>query len=197
MSQGALLVPDETTHIEFRALMNAVFQVLASNSLGGSEPPNPFAGQLWRKTGVGFMVRNDANSAWDVLFSLDTVVMLAGSTMTGPLVLSADPAAANQAARKGYVDGLNTAALAAIVAAQTGQAWNSVSRSSGTAYQNTTGKTIHIMKKNNGNNGDIYVSPDGSSWLGTSAYASRSYFFPVPDGWFWKANEIGSVWEMS
>ncbi len=39
-----------------------------------------------------------------------TPVNRAGDTMTGPLVLPADPAAAGQAARKAYVDGLVTAA---------------------------------------------------------------------------------------
>src|ERR1700691_2923553 len=71
--------------------------------------------------GADFTVTDDAaNSRTNV--TLPSLVHLAGSTMTGPLILSADPTTALGAATKEYVDsiGAGLSPTASVVAATTG-----------------------------------------------------------------------------
>ncbi len=82
----------------FRADLNAVLLAIVSQNSGATEPSTIYAYQLWADTTTGFLkMRNAANSAWIILFSLSLVngglLALSGGTMTAPLVLANGTAA--------------------------------------------------------------------------------------------------------
>lgn len=83
-------------------------------AVGDTAPANPNVGQLWFDSVGGqlYVWYNDGNTTQWVIATnaaktdLSSLVPLAGGTMTGPLILSADPTQALGAATKQYVDGV-------------------------------------------------------------------------------------------
>ena len=108
---------------------SGVATVIASDT-----PPTGVADDtLWWESDTGLMyVRyNDGNSTQWVIAcpqpDISTFVLSAGSTMTGPLVLSADPTASLGAATKQYVDTrVRYDAAQALTAAQQAQARSNI-----------------------------------------------------------------------
>lgn len=112
---------------------------------------------------------------WSTLLTSSTslaFVPLAGGIMTGLLTLSGAPTAALHAATKAYVD---AAALG------NGQSWQSVSRSAGVVYQNTTPGPIAVSVNNSANgSGFVYVGPSNPPTV--PAYVSGGSTTPGTGG---------------
>ena len=89
-----------------------------------------------------------------------------------------------------------------------GQTFQDVSgsRSAGTSYQNTTGRTITVAMEGRANvSANAQVSSDGSTWLniattpdGDVGFAVQNVaIFPVPDTWYYRFSNLGisiTVW---
>jgi hypothetical protein len=73
-----------------------------SIATGSSFPASANLGELFYKTSVGLHVYD--GTSWGLLAASDAYVLIAGSTMTGPLILSADPSVNLGAATKQSVD---------------------------------------------------------------------------------------------
>jgi hypothetical protein len=82
-----------------------------------------------------------------------------------------------------------------------GQTWQSVSRSSGTAYQNTTGKPIMVAGESAWQSfGGFEVSVDGSSWLNVLDASENDFTNPfsliVPNNWYYRVYAIVRISEL-
>lgn len=124
--------PTTTSGTELADRLNRFHDAVQTSNAGGTQPPEMFAGQLWLDTSDpqwpnGRMkLRNATNTAWldaaavsnalqpaknlsDVANAATACANLgavkkAGDTMTGPLILSADPTDPMGAATKQYAD---------------------------------------------------------------------------------------------
>jgi hypothetical protein len=87
MSQSDLQI-DNVSRSLFRTENNAALQALASLSSGATEPSVMYAYQLWADTSAGVVkLRNAANNAWTVLFSISAgqLAALGGMNLTGAI----------------------------------------------------------------------------------------------------------------
>lgn len=86
-----------------------------------------------------------------------------------------------------------SAALAKRVLGE-GQTWGSVTRTAGTVYQNTTGRTIFIAISGTGNYTQLLVGEDTSTSVrvayngtgGAGVYEQYHISAPIPAGWYYK-----------
>jgi len=70
-----------------------------------------------------------------------------------------------------------------------GQSWQNVSRSVGTAYQNTTGRTIFVSATSSNTTSTLSVSVDGSTYItisSTEPYYNGYIGGPIPPGNYYK-----------
>lgn len=79
------------------------------------------------------------------------------------------------------------------------QTWQDVtgSRTAGTSYQNTTGRSIQVAITNAGTGTSFHVvSVDGAAWLNvaqaTAGGLIRSAHFIVPNGWYYRASSLAT-----
>ncbi len=99
------------------------------------------------------------------------------------------------------------AAIAAGAGLGVGQTWQDVgaSRVVNTVYQNTTGKPIQVMLYSAGVGGDGAIQSHAISFgatsdvpfsIGSSGHSEMSDTLQlvVPNGWYYKATDIGAVW---
>ena len=170
---------------------------------------------LWYDTANNTLkIRNEADSAWLSVAYVDqtdgaeifddTKVVNSSGTQTG---LIGDQAEATWETGTGTTESLvSPAKVKAAIAANTStgvgisQSWQSVSRSVGTSYQNTTGQPI-MVNVGIGSGGEKYgyVSTDNSSWIqvfqGQSNQTLETASFIVPDDHYYKMtwSQAGSV----
>jgi hypothetical protein len=194
MSQHDFDIANQTA-ASARSDINNALQALASLSSGDTAPSTTYANMLWYETDTNILkMRNEANSDWINVGYLDqgssafrilddTQVMNTGGTQTG---LLGDQATATWEAGSGTTDG---------------QTWQSVSRSGGVTYQNTTGKPIMVaVEDNQGNYSPYQVSTDGSNWVTIGrigANSQHSFSFIVPNGHYYRNANSGitpEVW---
>lgn len=75
-----------------------------------------------------------------------------------------------------------------------GQSWQTPARSSGTSYQNTSGKPIMVVVFPSGAGISVQVSSNGSAWI-TLGTQPDSYNFVVPDDHFYRVSAPTiSIW---
>lgn len=75
-----------------------------------------------------------------------------------------------------------------------GQSWQPVTRTGGTVYQNTTGRTIFIAISGTGNYTQLFVGEDTSTSVrvaynnapGSGGYEQYHISAPIPSGWYYK-----------
>lgn len=162
MSQHDFDIANQTASLA-RADINLGLKALASQSSGVAAPATTYANMMWYDTGNNLLkMRNETNSAWinvgyvdqtGVVYSVldDTKVVTSAGTQTG---LLGDQTTGTWETGTGTTESLVSpakvkAAIEALVPAQTpslgeSQSWAVVSRTSGTSYQNTTGRSIQI-----------------------------------------------------
>ena len=188
-----------------RSDINSAFQALASTNSGSTAPTTTYANQLWYDTGNNILkIRNEADSAWLSIAYIDqtdgaeilddTKLVNTSGTQTG---LLGGQATSTWQAGTGTTESLVSPAqvksaidsLSAGIGV--GQSWQSVSRSVGTSYQNTTGKPIMVnVVISSGGEKYGYVSTNNSSWIqvfqGQSNQTLETASFIVPDDHYYK-----------
>ena len=140
----------------------------AINSLGLDNTSSLLTGMSFlRGSGAGSTAAlrtagDGANGVEELRIQIATAAILRCIASSGRVRLLGAPVDTNDAATKGYVDGL---------ALGVGQTWQDVSgsRVASTVYQNTTGKPIQVNIAWNNITGAIEWSPNGSSgWVDAS-----------------------------
>jgi len=200
MSQNDLVI-DNQSFPATRADINSALQAIGSLSSGPTAPPTTYANMLWYDTGTNTLkMRSEANSVWISVGYLDqssnafrifddTQVVNSSGTQTG---IIGDQATATWEAGTSTTESLVSpakvkAAIEALVPAPTpsigeSQSWAVVSRTSGTSYQNTTGRSIQVAANLSGYNtgspdnldvaSKLEVSSDNSTWIEVGRSAS-------------------------
>ena len=185
MSQHDLDIANQTASAA-RADINLAFKALGSTNSGSSAPATTYANMLWADTSANTLkIRSEADDAWISIgyldqaadaFSVfdDTKLVNTSGTQVG---LLGDQATATWQGGTGTLDSLVSpanvkAAIIALVptaASPIGvsQSWASVTRASGTSFQNTTGKPIQVSAA-------LKVTNDGNTQFGTAAFQVSS-----------------------
>jgi hypothetical protein len=183
--------------------INDALEAIVTNNSSLLEPTAMFANMIWYDTTDNLLkIRNAGNTAWITLGTVDQ-----GNSTFEPnqtIATQAEAEAGVQATK------LMTAqrvaqAIAALVVIQpaigVGQTWQSVSRSGGVTYQNTTGKPIMVaVEDNQGNYSPYQVSTDGVNWVTIGrigANSQHSFSFIVPNGHYYRNANSGitpEVW---
>ena len=222
MSQHDFDIANQTASAA-RADINLGLKALASLSSGSVAPTTTYANMLWYDSGTNILkIRNEANSAWisvgyvdqaGAAYSLldDTKVVNTSGTQTG---LLGDQTTAVWQAGTGNTESLVSpakvkAAIEALVPEPTpsigeSQSWAVVSRTSGTSYQNTTGRPIQVSANlstyNTGPpdnlNVDSYfeVSSDNSTWVevGRSSAGTVNVSPIIPNNYYYKYTGVAT-----
>lgn len=216
MSQNDYIIANQTAPA-FRADLNNALQALASLSSGSSQPATTYANMLWYDTGTNMLkMRTEADDAWITIgyfdqtsnaFRIidDTQVVNTSGTQTGLIGgQSTSTWETGTGTTESLVSPANVkSAIDSLVpdnAIGVSQSWSSVSRSTGTAYQNTTGKPIMASHLGNTNNG-IEVSTDNSTWVTASGNGNNNFLgnqsIIVPNGHYYRYNNsYGSKYEL-
>ena len=185
MSQHDLDIANQTASAA-RADINLALKALVSTNSGSSAPATTYANMLWYDTSANILkIRAEADDAWISIgyldqaadaFSVfnDTKLVNTSGTQVG---LLGDQATATWQGGTGTLDSLVSpanvkAAILALVptaASPIGvsQSWASVTRASGTSFQNTTGKPIQVSAA-------LKVTNDGNVVFGTAAFQVSS-----------------------
>ena len=202
MSQHDFDIANQTAS-NARVDINLALKALGSLSSGSTAPTTTYANMLWYDTGANILkMRSEADDAWISMGYLDqtantfrilddTQVVNTSGTQTG---LLGDQSTATWEVGTGTTESLVSpakvkAAIEALVPASTpsigeSQTWATASRTSGTSYQNTTGRPIQIAVKLSGYNtgfpdnldvaSKLEVSSDNSTWVEVGRSASGS-----------------------
>jgi len=170
MSQHDYVIDNATAAAVRTDLNNALKAIRTSNS-GATEPSTTFQNQWWFDTATNNLkFRNDANSAWVTIGKVDQSDSewkphIGGTRVTdfldeNDMASDSDSAVASQQSIKAYVDASTSQQLGV------GQTWQAVTRTSGTSYQNTTGRPIVIsFRATTSGTVKLEVSQDDVSWL--------------------------------
>lgn len=164
-------VIDNQTAPNFRADLNNALLAIVSNNSGSSAPSTTYANMIWYDSGANILkMRNEADDAWINLGTLDQ----AANTFAANILLASQAEAEAGTNNTKAMTPLRTAqAIAALVpgAIGNGQTWQSVTRTSGTTYQNTTGKPIMLAaSRSDGGPGTVnyQLSVNGTTWISSS-----------------------------
>ena len=200
MSQHDFDIANQTAS-NARVDINLALKALGSLSSGATAPTTTYANMLWYDTGANILkVRSEADDAWISVGYLDqtanafrilddTQVVNTSGTQTG---LIGDQSTATWEAGTGITESLVSpakvkAAIEALAPAPPpsigeSQTWATASRTSGTSYQNTTGRPVQITVKLSGyttgfpDNLDVAskleVSSNNSTWIEVGRSAS-------------------------
>ena len=215
MSQHDMNIANDIAPL-VRADMNNALVALVTQSSGSSAPSTTYANMIWYDTGNNILkMRNEADDAWIDLFYLDqaadalrvlqnTLVTNTSGTQIGIL---------GQQVESNWLSGTSTTeslvSPAKIKAAfdefgggiGVGQTWQDMSgsRTSNTAYQNTTGRPIQIsVGWSLSNTAEIKVSSDGTTYV-TVTYTSYSSDYHdvapiiIPDDHYYKLEGTGTI----
>ena len=164
-------VIDNATAAAVRADLNDALEAIRSNNSGTTEPASTFGNQWWfDETSLTLKFRNIANSTWITIGKVDQFQEewkphIGGVRVTDfldedDMSSDKDQAVASQQSIKAYVDASTSQQLGV------GQTWQAVTRTSGTSYQNTTGRPIVIsFRSTTSGTVKLEVSEDNVSWL--------------------------------
>ena len=180
MTQSSLQIGDVDATTALNDV-NVAYAALATLSTGATAPSSPFPNQLWYDTTASVLKqRNNANTAWLVFRS---AIGAPADSSNSDFAIAPDAAA-----RRDLVQA-KLDALAALPRLGEGQTWQNVkaSRSSGTTYQNTTGKPIMVAIQADGDTREPQVSSDGVTFvdLGDHNFAANISFV-VPAGHYYR-----------
>lgn len=213
MSQHDFSIANQTAS-NARTDINNALQALASLSSGTSAPTTTYANQFWYDTTNNILkMRNEANSAWLNVLYMDqstgaeildnTQVVSTSGTQTG---LLGDQTTATWQAGTGTTQSLVSpanvkAAIDSLVSPYVidySAGYTSLTRTSGTAYQNTKSSPIFLYYEMGYNVGaNAQISPNGSTWYtihgngGSSDPVQNSMF--VPPSHYYKLTSAGGI----
>lgn len=228
MSQHDFDIANQTAS-NARSDLNDALQALASLSSGSTAPSTTYANMLWYDTGNNILkMRAEADDAWINIGYLDqsadafrildnTQVVNTSGTQTG---LIGDQSTATWEAGTSTTESLVSpakvkAAVEALVPDAdepigVGQSWQTVSLSSGSARQNTTGRPIQMAvtvrafgtgnpNEQQGNASFVQVSSNGSNWITVGRTDSRTedtdyntVTAVIPDNHYYRYNGLAT-----
>jgi hypothetical protein len=200
-------VIDNQTAPNFRADLNNALAAIVSTNSGSSAPSTTYANMMWYDTSANILkMRNEADDAWISVGYLDqsanafrildnTQVTTTAGSQTG---LLGDQATATWEGGTGTTESLVSpakvkSAIEALVpeGVGEGQTWQAVSRSSGTTYQNTTGKPIMVAGETAWQSSSGFeVSTNGSTWLEVLDSSENDFTNPfsiiIPNNYYYR-----------
>lgn len=216
MSQHDFSIANQTAS-NARTDINNALQALASMNSGTTAPSTTYANMLWYETDTNILkMRNEANSAWVNIAYIDqsngleilddTHLVNTSGTQTGLLGgqtqttwntgTGTTESLISPAQLKAAINNVvNSGALGV------NQTWQDMSgsRTSNTAYQNTTGRPIQIsVGWALSNVAEIKVSSDGTNYV-TVTYTSYSSDYHdvapiiIPDDHYYKLEGSGTI----
>lgn len=215
MSQHDMNIANDIAPL-VRADINNALAALVSQNSGSSAPSTTYANMIWYDTANNILkMRNEADDAWISMFYFDqsadalrvlqnTLVTDTSGTQIGIL---------GQQVESNWQSGTSTteslvspakikAAFDAFGASVgVGQTWQDMSgsRTSNTAYQNTTGRPIQIsVGWAVSNQAEIKVSSDGTTYVTVTYTAYSSDYHDVatiiiPDDHYYKLEGTGTI----
>jgi hypothetical protein len=169
-------VIDNQTAPNFRSDLNNALAAIVSTNSGSSEPSTTYANMLWYDSTNNILkMRNEADDAWINLGTLDQ----SADTFAANVALASQAEAEAGTNNTKTMTPLRTAQAIAELAPEgvgEGQTWQTVSRTPGTAYQNTTGKPIMIITGGaDTGNIQIGVSSDNVTYINFDKGANARY----------------------
>lgn len=190
-------VIDNQSAPAFRADLNNALQAIVTQNSNATAPTTTYANMIWYDTAAKQLKkRNEANSAWVVLGTIDEGL----STFTP----SGERALASQAEAEAGTDNtklmtpLRTEQHMTANALGWGQTWQSVSRTAGVSYQNTTGKPIAVAAYTG--IGALQVSVNNSTWITVDSVVSgdsqQHGFLIVPVNHYYRITSGSNVAEL-
>ena len=212
MSQHDFSIANQTAS-NARTDINNALQALASMNSGATAPSTTYANMLWYETDTNILkMRNEANSAWLNIAYIDqsngleilddTHLVNTSGTQTGLLGgQSSSTWTTGTGTTESLVSPAQVIAAAKSVSLGWGQTWQDMSgsRTSNTAYQNTTGRPIQIsVGWALSNVAEIKVSSDGTTYV-TVTYTSYSSDYHdvapiiIPDDHYYKLEGTGTI----
>lgn len=185
-------VIDNQTAPNFRADLNNALAAIVSTNSGSSAPSTTYANMMWYDTTANILkMRNEADDTWINLGTLDQVA----NTFAANILLASQAEAEAGTENTKAMTPLRTAQAIAANEQQVGvgQTWQAVTRTSGTTYQNTTGKPIMVAGECKWQNENGFqVSSDGSTWLTlldcNQNDQSNPFSVIVPDDIYYRIN---------
>jgi len=191
---------DNQTAPAFRTDLNNALEALATLSSGATEPTTTYPNMLWYDSANNLLkMRTEADDAWIVIGTLNQ------STNTFEVAnlteLTQGQAEDDTDTTFGLVSGerLGQAVAANEQQIGVGQTWQDVSgsRSSGTTYQNTTGKPIQVsLNYQNAGNENFQISSDGSTFLDIAKFDDDAENFTgiVPNNHYYRTTGGSFDW---
>lgn len=212
MSQHGFSIANQTAS-NARTDINNALQALASLNSGATAPSTTYANMLWYETDTNILkMRNNANSAWLNIAYIDqsngleilddTHLVNTSGTQTGLLGgQSSSVWTTGTGTTESLVSPAQVIAAAKSVSIGWGQTWQDMSgsRTSNTAYQNTTGRPIQIsVGWALSNAAELKVSSDGTTYVTVTYTAYSSDYHDVapiiiPDDHYYKLEGTGTI----
>jgi len=212
MSQHDFSIANQTAS-NARTDINNALQALASMNSGATAPSTTYANMLWYETDTNILkMRNEANSAWLNIAYIDqsngleilddTHLVNTSGTQTGLLGgQSSSTWTTGTGTTESLVSPAQVIAAAKSVSLGWGQTWQDMSgsRTSNTAYQNTTGRPIQIsVGWALSNVAEIKVSSDGTTYVTVTYTSYNSDYHDVapiiiPDDHYYKLEGTGTI----
>lgn len=192
-------VIDNQTAPNFRADLNNALLAIASNNSGPTAPSTTYANMMWYDSNSNILkMRNEADDAWIDIGTLNQstdqfevanlTTLLQSDWEAGT---STTEAIVSPAKVKAAIDALGYSGF------DSGQVWQSVSRSGGVTYRNTTGRAIQVSLNYLGT-ATVYfqVSQNGSSWLSIATFDDDAENFTgiIPNGTYYRVSSGSFVW---
>jgi hypothetical protein len=150
MAQHDYVIANQTA-ANLRTDLNNVLQAIVTQNAGSTAPADTFADMIWYDTANNqIKKRNEGNTAWITLGTIDEG---SGKFTPNAAITTSEIAAATLVTASETIGSNNndttiptSAAVGAGIDARTGAAktWQSVTRTVGTNYQNTTGYPLEI-----------------------------------------------------
>lgn len=207
------VVVENDTASSVRAELNEILEDITTLHAGVAEPSTTYANMLWYDTSNDTLkMRNEIGDGWisvgyinqasDVFSIFDGTNLVNTSGVTTGVLASRDISY-----WEGGTDTTESLVSPAKVKAAidenpsgigVGQTWQTVSRSAGTSYQNTTGRPIMVAYMNaNTVSYEPQVSTDNSSWVAVgsgdnSGGAQVPQQFIVPNQHYYRINNASA-----
>lgn len=208
MAQHDYIIDNQTSASLRSDLNNALAAIVSQNS-GATAPATTYANQFWYDTSTDTLKqRNENNTVWISLGTVDQTNNKFEPNQTFATQAEAEAGSNNTKAMTALRTAQAIAAQASTpvnVGIGLNQTWQVVARTSGTAYQNTTGKSIMVAIRHTSSTGNvdtltITASPDNVTYTTIAAIPhidATVMSFIVPQLYYYKIAITGGTFAVS
>lgn len=187
---------DNQTSASLRADLNNALAAIVSQNSGATAPSTTYANQFWYDTANDQLKqRNETNSTWIVLGTVNQTTNKFEPNQTFASQAEAETGTNNTLPMTPLrvAQAIDAQVVVPETPANVGiglnQTWQSVTRNTGTTYQNTTGRSIQIAMYSQNNNSQqrFEVSPNNSTWFAIPMWGSQFVWMVViPNGYYYR-----------